>query len=91
MRLCRHPAANLPANKAPNAGLRLVVGVVPREKSRLAIRAGSITSDSRADVVELVDTRDLKSLSFGYPGSIPGVRTRAVQDGGFKWKRAPLR
>jgi hypothetical protein len=26
-------------------------------------------------VVELVDTRDLKSLSLGYAGSIPAVRT----------------
>ena len=30
-----------------------------------------------ADVAELVDARDLKSLSYGYPGSIPGVRTTA--------------
>lgn len=26
-------------------------------------------------MAELVDARDLKSLSYGYPGSIPGVRT----------------
>jgi hypothetical protein len=31
--------------------------------------------DWPADVAELVDARDLKSLSYGYPGSIPGVRT----------------
>jgi hypothetical protein len=29
-----------------------------------------------ADVAELVDARDLKSLDFGHTGSIPVVRTR---------------
>ena len=29
-----------------------------------------------ASVVKLVDTRDLKSLALGHPGSSPGVRTK---------------
>lgn len=40
--------------------------------------------DWPADVAELVDARDLKSLSYGYPGSIPGVRTRL-----YLWLREP--
>ena len=50
-----------------------------------------------ASMVELVDTRDLKSLVARRPGSTPGTRTRSVLDtqtlkrGGSRWKPYTVR
>ena len=49
---------------------------VSKRWSGLAISPGCVTSSAQADVAKLVDARDLKSLSLGYAGSIPAVRTR---------------